>query len=291
MIVASQTILGWKASRSSVRPGWIECRGQLRDVFVRRTNYYDRGVHVNGGIAIMGYSGLATGYPGCRHHGIFRTYSTYIYLAPLHVPFLRPTYTHTCVRGTLLLSKKRRRKIGKGNRGNKRERERRKMEERKGEKREDVSAGILALCHLWERDTSFSLDALLRFRIVAQPRRPSFTFPFLFSFFLSLLSFVSLSPFPLYLDVSPCLFAFVDKENRCQCERAFVLAVPSPLPARPTRHRKFLFTPLKTVTVFFFLERFHSHAYIIWRFDVGSIVTTIICISCDWIISLGYKYV
>lgn len=203
----------------------------------------------------MGYSGLATGYPGCRHHGIFRTYSTYIYLAPLHVPFLRPTYTHACVWRTLLLSKKRRRKIGKGNRGNKRERERRKMEERKGEKREDVSAGILALCHLWERDTSFSLDALLRFRIVAQPRRPSFTFPFLLSFFLSLLSFVSLSPLPLYLDVSPCLFAFVHKENRCQCERAFVLAVPSPLPARPTRHRKFLFTPLKTVTVSFFFFR------------------------------------
>lgn len=69
------------------------------------------------------------------------------------------------------------------------ERKNERQRERKREKREDVSAGILAPCHLWERDTSFSLDALLRFRIVTQPRRPSFTFyTSLLFFFLFLLS-------------------------------------------------------------------------------------------------------
>lgn len=139
----------------------------------------------------MGYSGLATGYPGCRHHGIFRTYSTYIYLAPLHVPFLRPTYTHTCVRRTLLLSKKRKRKIGKGNRGNKRERERRKMEERKGEKREDASLqgssrsatyGNVIRAFRWMLSCVF---ALLRNHVVLPSRSLSSS---LFSF-LSFLSF------------------------------------------------------------------------------------------------------
>lgn len=49
-------------------------RPVTRRFCARRTNKLDRGVHVNGGVAIMGYSGLATGCPGCRHHGIHRTY-------------------------------------------------------------------------------------------------------------------------------------------------------------------------------------------------------------------------
>lgn len=44
---------------------------------------------VNGGVAggaIMGYSGLAAGYPGCSHHGIFRV-RAYIPGASSRPPF------------------------------------------------------------------------------------------------------------------------------------------------------------------------------------------------------------
>lgn len=98
-----------------------------------------------------------------------------------------------------------------------REKERKNEREREREKREDVSAGILAPCHLWERDTSFSLDALLRFRIVTQPRRPSFTFYTSLLFFSLSLSLVFF--FLPYLASSSSFY----KENRCQCENVFLL--------------------------------------------------------------------
>lgn len=99
------------------------------------------------------------------------------------------------------------------------------IREGKREKREDVSAGILAPCHLWERDTSFSLDALLRFRIVTQP---------FFAFYASL--FLSFSPLSCLFPVpSPSLFR---KENRCRCEN---VSCRRSVYENPTRHQKFVF--------------------------------------------------
>ena len=84
---------------------------------------------MNGGVAIMGYSGLAAGCPGCRHHGIFHTY---IYLAPLHVPpfyvlhiHVRPCTVNVAVR----LNEKKEDRQGK-QRGGEREKERERERER-----------------------------------------------------------------------------------------------------------------------------------------------------------------
>lgn len=52
---------------------WCVAASYETSLFEEKRATTSRGVHVNGGLAITGYSDLATGYPGCRHHGIFRT--------------------------------------------------------------------------------------------------------------------------------------------------------------------------------------------------------------------------
>lgn len=169
------------------------CRGQLRDVFVRRMTTNDRGVHVNGGVAIMGYSGLAAGCPGCRHHGIFHTC---IYLAPLCVPFLRSTYTRANVYGERCcrLKEKKEDRQGKQRAGGKRGKE--KEEKGKGEREKSVRTslqgssrsatyGNVIRAFRWMLSCVF---ALLRNHVVLPSRS---TLPF-----LSFLSLSSSSPFP-----------------------------------------------------------------------------------------------
>ena len=151
----------------------------------------------------MGYSGLAAGCPGCRHHGIFHTY---IYLAPLHVPpfyvlhiHVRPCTVNVAVR----LNEKKEDRQGKqrgGEREKEREREREREEKGKREREKSVRTslqgssrsatyGNVIRAFRWMLSCVF---ALLRNHVVLPSRS---TLPFLSSLSLSLFFLVSLSLF------------------------------------------------------------------------------------------------
>lgn len=144
-------------------------------------------------------------------------------------------------------------------------REKERKNERGREKREDVSAGILAPCHLWERDTSFSLDALLRFRIVTQPRRPSF------AFYTSLLLL-----FPV-----PCLLRLLSAKRIDVDAKTFCVDVPSRLPPHVSQRdiknsclRRWRLTLPNTS----FSTR-NNHVWIFQTgFDFNSIMMIIVCL-------------
>lgn len=80
---------GVESGKLRLRMNSCVAASYVRRLCSRKTSNHGRGVHVNGGLAIMGYSDLATGYPGCRHHGIFRTYVYTWRLFALCPPFLR----------------------------------------------------------------------------------------------------------------------------------------------------------------------------------------------------------
>lgn len=96
---------------------------------------------MNGGLAIMGYSDLATGYPGCRHHGIFRTYVYTWRLARVVPPFFT-----LCAHGGRCVERVKKREVNEEKESKKREREKERKEIQEEEEKDGEKEGEGMVC-------------------------------------------------------------------------------------------------------------------------------------------------
>ena len=201
----------------------------------------------------MGYSDLATGYPGCRHHGIFRTYVYTWRLARVVPPFFT-----LCAHGGRCVERVKKREVNEEKESKKRERERKRGEkykrrkkrmerkrekgwcavegerekERKNERERERERSVRTSLRGFSRPATYGnvirafrwmlscVFALLRNHVVLPSRS---TLPFSF--------------FGLLLFTVPCLFVFFLQRESMSMRKRF----PSRLPPRPRRHQKFVF--------------------------------------------------
>lgn len=227
------------SGRQTSSPNEFVRRGQLRDVFVRgKRATTSRGVHVNGGLAITGYSDPRHGIP--RVPSPWNFSYVHVYLAPLRPPFY---VVRTWLRWKGEKERERNPRGGRKGRGGEallEEKKRGKM--REGEKERKAwgrlcgDSRALPLMGTWyELFVGCSLAFSHCYATTSS--------------FLRVLHFPPPS-FSRTLPSSPSL----RKKNRCRCENVLCrCSFSTSASCVPKRHQKFVFTPLETDTSQHFL--------------------------------------